>query len=139
MAESKSKDILEVKRKNSNYNSLEYIDIIKMLIKSKKEYEITKEQETTKRMAIKSDLFKYLKKLDAKKEVLLEVFEKEYNFRKNTVDKMFDVVERALDDGRDTVVCQALDSIEGIVKESPLKGIAQVSRAFENDDEDLLI
>lgn len=139
MAELKNKNILEAKTKNSNYNSLEYIDMIKVLIKSKKEYEITKEQEATKRMAIKNDLVKYLKKLDEKKEFLLEIFEKEYNFRKNTVDHMFDVVERALDDGRDTVVCQALDSIEGIVKESPLKSIAQVSSAFENDDEDLLI
>jgi len=66
-------------------------------------------------------------------------FEEEYSIRKDTIEKMFNLIEKALDEGSDNIVIAALDSIEKIVKESPLKGLEQIASAFENDDEDLII
>ncbi|MBU3191296.1 hypothetical protein K9O30_06620 [Clostridium bowmanii] len=140
----KSKDISKSNEKkiSSNadkLNSKDLGNVLKVLIQSKKEYEITKEQETTKRKVIENDMIKYLKTLDAKKEFLSKAFEEEYSIRKDTIEKMFNLIEKALDEGSDNIVIAALDSIEKIVKESPLKGLAQIASAFENDDEDLII
>ena len=120
-------------------NSEDLGNVLKKLIESKKEYEIAKEQEATKRMAIENNMVQYLKTLEAKKEFLSKAFAEEYNIRKDTINEMFNVIERALDEDKDSIVIAALDNIEKVVKESPLKGIAQIANAFENDDEELVL
>lgn len=130
------------KKTNFNTNDLksaDLADVLKVLIQSKKEYEITKEQEKTKRMAIENDMIKYLKTLDAKKEFLSKAFEEEYKIRKETIEHLFNIVERALDEGRDNVIHDALNSIEKVVIESPLMGIVEIASAFEKDEEELII
>lgn len=113
--------------------------VLKTLIQSKKEYEVTKEQETTKRMKIHNDMIQYLKNLEAKKEFVYKAFQEEYSIRRETIDRMFLMIEECLDEGKNEVVISALNNIEGIVKESPLKSIASIASAFENDDEELII
>lgn len=59
--------------------------------------------------------------------------------RQENIEKMFDLVEKALDSEKDEIVIAAIDGIVNIVKESPLNGIAQIASAFENDEEELII
>jgi hypothetical protein len=84
-------------------------------------------------------MVKYLKPLDVKKGFLAKVLEEEYSIRKDNIEHMLNIVEGALDEGIDYVIHEALNGIEKIVKESPLKGIVQIVSAFENDDGELII
>lgn len=114
-------------------------NVIVELINSKKELEITCEQETTKRIKIHNQLEISLKNIDLKREIISTALNKEYGLRQENIEKMFDLVEKALDSEKDEIVIAAIDGIVNIVKESPLNGIAQIASAFENDEEELII
>ena len=114
-------------------------NVIVELINSKKELEITCEQETTKRIKIHNQLEISLKNIDLKREIISTALNKEYGLRQENIEKMFNLVEKALDSEKDEIVIAAIDGIVNIVKESPLNGIAQIASAFENDEEELII
>jgi len=131
--------------KNSNklnlnkLNSKDAASVLKSFIEAKKEYEIVREQETTKRLAIENNMKMYIAKLTAQREIIENSLRVEYAMRKETIEQMFSYVDRAFDEDKNEIVIAALDKIEGIVKESPLVGIAKIGMAFENDDIELEI
>lgn len=122
-----------------NLSSKDTANVLIKMIEAKREYETVREQEITKRYEIESDLKKYILKLSNQREIIENSLEKEYSMCRETIDKMFSYVDRALDEGKDEIVIAALDNIEGIVKESPLAGLAKITKAFENDNVDLEI
>ena len=111
------------------------VNVIREMINAKKEYEITREVETSKRLEIESNLRKHIATLTLKRDQFITVLDKEYSMRKYSIDRMFDLLDKAYEDGNMDVVIQSLDSIEGIVKTSPLKEILQIGKIFESDDE----
>ena len=131
-----------MKKKKTDIGKLKSKDaasVLNSLINAKKEYEITCEQETTKRMKIKADMDKYILKLQLQKEAFQLALHEEYSLRKQTIEEMFSYVERAYEDDKIEVVIGALNSIENIVKENPLQSIAKIGQAFEDDDVELEI
>lgn len=120
-------------------NSNDTAGVFKHLIDAKKEYQIVKEQETTKRMQINSQMKIHIENITAKREFFKEVLKEEYGLRKETIDNLFLCIDRAFDEDKNEIVISALEAIEGIVKENPLKALAKIASSFENDDEDLII
>ena len=120
-------------------NSKDTSSVFKEIINAKKEYEMCVEQETTKRLAIKSDLTKYMANINLKREMIFYVLEKEYKVRQETIEDLGRVLDRAYEDGRDDVVIQAISSIEGILKESPAKGLLYINEALSDSKKELII
>ena len=119
----------------SKLESSDIADAFKTFINAKKEYEITKEQERTKRQALDTDLKKYLTKVNQTKDFLSKHLTEQYSFRRETIEELFIRLDRALDEDKDTVAVQVLTTLEGIVKESPLKEVEQIGKTFASDGE----
>lgn len=71
-------------------------------------------------MAIEANLDKYLTKVNQTKDFLSGHRLEQYSFRREAMDILFSVLEKALENDKDEVVMQALSTVEGILKESPL-------------------
>lgn len=123
----------------NNLNSKDAADVFKAVVESKRDYEKTKEEETTKRLAIEKATEIHLAKIKSNKETIEEISKTIFSERKNVIDKSFDVLERALDEDKDSVAIAAMNGISDIVKESPLKDFDNISNALQNDDIDLIL
>ncbi|MCC3865657.1 hypothetical protein K0040_15445 [Terrisporobacter petrolearius] len=137
-------DNKKVSKKNGcfnldNVNSKDAVDVFKMVVESKRDYEKTKEEETTKRLAIEKSTEIHLAKIKSNKETVENISKAIFNERKNVIDKSFDVLERALDEDKDSVAIAAMNGISDIVKESPLKDFDSISNALQNDNTDLIL
>ena len=122
-----------------NLNSNDTSDVIKMVVESRRDYKKTKEEEATKRLAIEKATEIHLEKIKSSKEMVENISKAIFNERKNVIDKRFDVLERALDEDKDSVAIEAMNGISNIVKESPLKDFDSISNALQNDDIDLIL
>jgi hypothetical protein len=123
----------------SKFDPLQVIEVFRTLVDAKKELENTKEQEATKRYAIDTDLKKFLIRHEDKKQFLKEYFHNQFSDRREAMQKTFEVLDSGLDEHNDANVSKALDALVGIVRANPLKGLDEIGKAFENDDEDLVI
>ena len=110
-------------------------DVIKALVNAKKEYEIVREQEFTKRAAIESDLMQNMTKILAKREIILRHLSNSYSERSESLRHTFNILERALQDKNTEFVVAALGTIVEIIKVNPLKEIDAIGKAFESDEE----
>jgi hypothetical protein len=119
----------------SKLESSDIANAFKTFINAKKEYEITKEQERTKRQALDTDLKKYLTKVNQTKDFLSKHLTEQYSLRRETIEELFIRLDRALDEDKDSVAVQVLTALEGIVKESPLKEVEQIGKTFASDGE----
>lgn len=122
-----------------NLNSKDASDVLKAIVESKRDYEKTKEEETTKRLAIEKATEIHLAKIKSNKETVENISKAIFSERKNVIDKSFDVLERALDEDKDAVAIAAMSGISDIVKESPLKDFDSISNALQNDNIDLIL
>lgn len=122
-----------------NLNSKDASDVLKMIVESKRDYEKTKEEETTKRLAIEKAAEIHMAKIKSNKETVENISKAIFNERKNAIDKSFEVLERALDEDKDAVAIAAMNGISDIVKESPLKDFDSISNALQNDNIDLIL
>jgi predicted nuclease with TOPRIM domain len=122
-----------------NLSSFDAADVFKTVVQSKADYEKTKEEETTKRLAIEKATEIHLANIKSKKETLESIAKSRFDERKKTIDRSFDVLERALDEDKDALAIAAMNNITDIVKESPLKDFDSISNALKNDDIDLML
>lgn len=134
-------DNKKVSKKNGCFNldNLDASNVLKTLVESKHDYEKTKEEETTKRLAIEKATEIHLAKIKSNKETVENISKAIFSERKNVIDKSFDVLERALDEDKDAVAIAAMNGISDIVKESPLKDFDSISNALQNDNIDLIL
>lgn len=113
--------------------SYNVVDMIGKFITAKKELEQTREMEGTKRAEIEADLKKHIISVNAQREFLEKYLKKEYKIRKKVTDHFFEILDSALVNGKDEVAIKTLESIENIVKESPLSGIMQLKESIANN------
>ena len=120
-------------------NSKDTASVLTQLIQAKKEYEMCVEKETTKRKEIESNMVMYLETLKLKRDIVFSVLEEQYKLRKESIENLYELLDKAYEDGRDDVVIQAISSIEGIIKESPAKDLLNIEEGFRNPDKTLTI
>lgn len=120
-------------------DSFKILDVLEMVIESKRDYEKTKEEEKTKRLAIEKSTEIYLAKIKSNQEKVENISKDIFNERKKVIDRGFEVLERALDEDKDSVAIAAINGISDIVKESPLKNFDSISNELQNDDVDLIL
>ena len=137
---SKAKKKLPVKDSPlGKMNSKDTASVLTQLIQAKKEYEMCVEQETTKRKEIEANMLMYLETLNLKRDIVFSVLEEQYRMRRESIDNLYALLDKAYDDGRDDVVIQAISSIEGIIKESPAKDLLNIEEAFRDPSKTLTI
>ena len=109
---------------------------LNMIVDAYKDYKKTVEIETTKRAYIKADKEKFIAKIDAQKELIINYFEYMFSERKDNFKKLFETLDKGISASNNTLIEQALSSIITIAKDSPLKGIKQLVSDFKNDNID---
>lgn len=107
------------------------LEVFSSLINGAVGYMNAHDLEKTQRQQIKADLTRDMQRVQAERDVLENYLRKTFSERKEVIDKMFLRLDRALDEDRGDVAIQALASIEGIVKESPLEALLQTRKALE--------
>lgn len=120
--------------KSMKSNNIDVVSVFSQFINAKKEYEQTKEQEITKRLEIEADLRKHIETVVNQREFLEKYLEKEYKIRQLTIDKFFEVLDNVLENNKDNIVIKTLESIENVVKETPLSGLMQLKKSIENNE-----
>ncbi len=120
-------------------SSKDAANVFKELINAKKEYELVREQEVTKRQEIAANLNYHLEKLSMQRDMIENYLEKDFAMRKETIDEIFSRMDRAYNDQNYEVVIKALDSVEGIVKQSPMADMFQMKKIMSDDSLELEI
>ena len=110
------------------------LDAFKIMVDAKKEYDIVKMQENTKRYAIDADLKKFFSD-EEKKRNALELFEKEFSNRSDVLKVTLDGLKTALEKGDNDIITKSLDAIVSIIKENPLKELDKIGQAFSSGGE----
>lgn len=101
------------------------------------EYQITVEQETTKRSAIEAKRQIDLAEIESKREFFMSFLDQSFGERKDVFGKFFEVVDSALDDDDPVKLKMALDGILETAKSSPfghLVDIQQTQQALEDEE-----
>jgi hypothetical protein len=107
---------------------------IKHMQDAKKDYEIVKEEEKSKRKAITSDEKKFLAELAAKKEIILQYLDKSFDERKNNFLELFSRLDLTLENDQVEETALLLKSITDLAVSSPFKDLANL----DNLKKDLL-
>lgn len=131
---------IKVKNQSPNISGKDAANVFSELLRAQSEYKNTKEQELTKRQAIRCNLEIQLEKIKLQRDVIISSLEKDYNFRKESIDKLFEVIDKAISSDKDDIVIAALNNLEGIVKETPLKAIlGKINESFQDNSIELVI
>lgn len=90
-------------KKDLNFISdgAEVFQILEKIISAKKEYEMVKEQETSKRYEIKADLIKHIASVKAQRDSLESYLDREYGLRSEMTKEFLKRLDRALDEDKD--------------------------------------
>lgn len=126
----RTKPVSEQTSSGEDYSGL--LALAKSVIDAKKEYALVKEQEVTKRLAISSDLNKYLVSISYKRELLERHLENEFSLRKESIAEILSRLDSAIESNQESTAAAALNAIQGIVAANPLKGISEVSKFFDS-------
>ncbi len=93
--------------------------VITEVAKSFFDYLKTKEQERTKRESIIAKRDVLTAEINAKKELLSEIFKGIFDERQNSINKLFDVLDKGIEKGDSHIIDGALNGILTIIQTSP--------------------
>lgn len=111
------------------------LDAIQKMTDVVKEYLITKEVETTKRLAIQAEKEIYLTRINAQKEFLITYLEKTYDERSKIFEKQFEVIDNALKNENINQLALGLNAINDLAKSNPFKQLSDldfIGKALQN-------
>ena len=92
------------------------------------------EEEETKRQNIAAMKEFEIEKIQAQKEVLKDYFEKTFAERKGNFDRMFEALDKGIENNNSELIQLSLASIVEIAKDSPLKQIESLRNDLHNPD-----
>jgi len=92
------------------------------------------EEEKTKREHITALKEAEIERIQANKEVLKDYFEKTFTERRINFDKMFDALDKGIENNNLELIQYSLGAIVEVAKDSPLKQLEQLRSDFHNQD-----
>lgn len=105
---------------------------LKMFADVVKENHKIAEEERTKRHNITALKEFEIEKIQVQKEILKDYFEKTFTERQINFEKMFDALDKGIENNNLELIQLSLSSIVDIAKDSPLKQIEQLQNDFHN-------
>lgn len=118
---------------------LQLADAYKMFIDAYKENQQVAEIEKTKRVAIEAHKEVELQRLKNQRELLETYFRNIFSERQIVIAEMFDRLDKGIDGNNLDLIQQSLGAIVAIAQESPLKGVQNLLRDYDNSDVDELV
>lgn len=109
-------------------------DGLKVLMDVAKENHKVTEEEVTKRHNITALKDFEIKKIKAQKEVLKDYFEKTFTERRENFDRMFDALDKGIENNNLDLIQLSLSSIVEVAKDSPLQQVKELSNNFHNPE-----
>jgi hypothetical protein len=110
------------------------IEGFKILINAYKENHKVTEEEKTKRKNIAAMKEYEIEKIHAQKEVLKDYFEKTFAERRINFDKMFDSLDKGIENNNTQAIQASMSMIVALSQESPLKDVQSLVSNFNNPD-----
>jgi len=110
------------------------LDGLKMLLNAKNENHRVTEEEKTKRVNISAMRDVEIEKIQAQKEVLKTYLEGIFSERRDTIEEMFDKLDKGIENNNLELIQMSMSSIVSIAQESPLKQVESLMSDFKNDD-----
>jgi len=117
------------KSKPSPQQAFEGLKIFADVIKENRK---VTEEEVTKRHNITAMKEFEIEKIQAQKEVLKDYFEKTFTERRINFDKMFNALDRGIENNNLELIQLSLSSIVEVAKDSPLKQVEKLRNDFHN-------
>jgi len=110
------------------------IDGFKMLLNSFNENHKISEEEQTKRININAMKEYEIEKIKLQKEVIKDYFEKSFSERKSNFNRMFDALDKGIENNNIEAIQASMNLIITLSKESPLKEVQSLMNDFNNND-----
>jgi len=113
---------------------IQAIDGFKILVNAYKENHKVSEEEQTKRENIRAIKEYEIEKIHAQKEVLKDYFEKTFSERKTNFKRMFDALDKGIENNNLEAIQASMNLIITLSKESPLSEVQSLISDFNNND-----
>lgn len=113
---------------------LQAIEGFNLLINAFKENHKVTEEETTKRHNISAIKEYEIEKIKVQKEIIKDYFEKTFSERKNNFQRMFDALDKGIENNNIEAIQASMTMIVTLSKESPLQDMKSLISDFNNDD-----
>ncbi len=98
----------------------------KILVDASKEYGIVREHHQTERSRIQANKEVELARLHHQAELLESYLKQSFKQQNETIDKMFERLDKGIEENNPQLIALAMQNIENIVKSSPLKEALQI-------------
>jgi len=102
-------------------------EALRLLVDAYRECIVTREVEQTKRRQIAFEERAAIEEITAKREILMEYLDKSFDERKKNFARLFDTLDRAIENINTEVTAYTLISIIELGKSSPFKDLGSVS------------
>jgi hypothetical protein len=111
------------------------LESVREIVKACTDYLKIAEEERTKRQEIKAWEKATIADINARRDVLIKYLERSFDERANNFRQLFNVVDKAIDNGDNEELALALHSITELAKSSPFKDLANLTsvKAALND------
>ena len=113
-------------------SELNPIQALKEIMTSYVEWKRICETEETKRTQIESEATVDLAEIKAKEEIFLNYIEKSFKERRENFAELFQLADKAIEDQNLDALALALNSINELVKTSPLKELVDIKSVMAN-------
>ncbi len=120
------RELTKVFSKTPAVSPKQALDGFNMLVSAYQEYGIVREQHQTERTRIQANKEIELARLHHQAELLESYLKKEFKQQNETIDKMFERLDRGIEENNPQLIALAMQNIENIVKSSPLKEALQI-------------
>ena len=107
-------------------------DAGKMMFGAYQDYQRLSLEENTKRVNIQAEKEVAIAKIQAQKDLLKSYLEHTFGERRQVIQETFNTLDKALESNNMDVVSQAMESIQNIVKETPLKQVDKLLQLANN-------
>lgn len=98
------------------------------------EYKNITEQSKIERERIQAQRDIIVTELKTKRELILDYFEKRFDERKNSLNKLYDMLDKGFDSRDEKLIYYAISGILGIIKENPLGDLETLKKNMLNHD-----
>ncbi len=113
-------------KKTSAVPVISLATVTKDLFKAFSDYRQACETEKTRRECIKAEKDIVIERIRNEKEILSTYLRETFRERNLVLEKILSSLDRALNENNTEVACKAMEQIEGVIRNSPLREIREI-------------
>ncbi len=114
-------------KKSSNVPVTTMATVAMDLFRAFSDYRKACEAEKTRRECIKAERDIAVERIRSEREILSTYLRETFRERRLVLEKMLSSLDRALSENNTEVACKAMEQIEGVIRNSPLREIREIT------------